>query len=74
VTRNEVTKPTAALATPSRGSPIQPLISAGVTMRPTMVETTSANSGVSVSPTPRMIEVSSRNAKNPGMANRQMRE
>ncbi len=67
VTTPETVEATAALATPSIGSPSQPRISAGVTTRPVMVETVSATSGVTVSPTPRIIAVSSRNAKVMGM-------
>ena len=73
VTAKEVTNPTAALVTPRCGRPIQPLISAGVVTSPTTVDTMSANSGVIVSPTPRMMAVMSRKAKNPGIANRHTR-
>ena len=68
VTTPETAEATAALATPSLGRPSQPWINAGVTMRPTMVETVSATSGVTVSPTPRIIAVSSRNANVTGIA------
>ena len=57
----------AALATPSRGRPSQPRISAGVTARPTTAEIASATSGVMVSPTPRIIAVSRIKTKVSGM-------
>ncbi|MGY4317216.1 hypothetical protein ACVWW1_006543 [Bradyrhizobium sp. JR3.5] len=67
VTTPETAEATAALATPSIGRPSQPRINAGVTTRPTTVETVSATSGVTVSPTPRIIAASSRNAKVTGI-------
>ncbi|MNT75034.1 hypothetical protein D3C72_2138950 [compost metagenome] len=65
---------TPALATPSRGRPHQPAISAGVLMRPMAVDRISDHIGVSVSPTPRSNDVASRNTNNPGMPSSTMRE
>lgn len=63
----------APLATPICGNPIQPRISAGVTSRLTAVEISSVRSGVVVSPTPRNIDVTSRNANTQGAAISMMR-
>ncbi len=63
----------AALATPSEGRPNQPRIRAGVTARPTPVDTVSANSGVSVSPTPRSIAVIRMKTKVRGIVSSMMR-
>ena len=58
----------AALATPSRGRPNQPLISAGVAGEADQnVEIASASSGVRVSPTPRIIAVSRMKTKVSGI-------
>ena len=70
-------KPTPAayapLATPICGSPTQPRISAGVTNRLTAVEISSVRSGVVVSPTPRNMDVTSRNVNTQGAAISMMR-
>ena len=65
--RLETVEATAALATPSVGRPSQPWIRAGVTARPTIVETVKASSGVTVSPTPRIIAVIRMNTNVTGM-------
>ena len=63
-------KATAADITPIWGKPNQPWISAGVTSRPAATEKPSVSSGVTVSPTPRSIEVSTMKMKNSGMPSR----
>ena len=65
---------TPALATPRRGRPAQPAISAGVQARPVPVEISRASMGETVSPTPRSSEVASRNTNSPGMPSSTMRE
>ena len=67
VRRLEMAEAHAALAIPSLGNPSQPRISAGVTANPMTVETASASSGVTVSPTPRIIAVSRMKTKVNGM-------
>ena len=58
----------AALVTPSCGSPHQPRMKAGVITHDTDVDSTSAYSGVSVSPTPRISWVYRMKTSRPGIA------
>ena len=67
MSKQDVAEAQAALATPSWGRPSQPRIRAGVTARPMTVETASASSGVTVSPTPRIIAVIRMNVNVSGM-------
>ena len=67
VTAHEMAADQAAAATPSRGRPSQPRISAGVSTTATVIDSPSAQSGVTVSPTPRSSWVISRKAKNTGL-------
>ena len=66
-TNSEISEAAAALATPICGRPNVPRISAGVTSRPTPVDSASVHSGVTASPTPRRMEVASRKAKKTGI-------
>jgi len=68
VNRLEIAAATAALATPSVGRPSQPRIKAGVKASPMLVDTASARNGVTVSPTPRIIDVSRMKVKVSGIA------
>ncbi len=54
-------------------APNQPRMNAGVATNPVIVEMISASSGVIVSPTPRIIEVTSRNTKIIGVATSMIR-
>ncbi len=59
----------AADVTPIGGMPNQPRMKAGVSSADDPVDSTSAFSGVTVSPTPRINCVDSRNTSRPGIAN-----
>lgn len=61
------------LAAPCRGRPPQPWIRAGVTNRPIRVEMIKVISGVSVSPTPRIIAVDMMKRNSAGMPMNMMR-
>jgi hypothetical protein len=66
--RKEMIDAAAALVTPSCGSPHQPRMKAGVSTHDTEVDSTSAYSGVRVSPTPRINCVYRMNTSSPGIA------
>ncbi|MGY4366655.1 hypothetical protein ACVW1A_002720 [Bradyrhizobium sp. LB1.3] len=59
----------AGLVIPTAGNPSDPWISIGVRIKPIAVDNASASSGVSASPTPRIIAVISRKTKPNGMVN-----
>ena len=63
----------AGLVMPAAGKPNDPRISIGVRISPIAVDKASASSGVSASPTPRIIAVISRKMKPSGMVSSMMR-
>ena len=66
---NEPIDAVAADVTPSCGSPPQPRMKAGVSTHETAVDSSSAYSGVTVSPTPRISCVARMKTSSPGIAN-----